>query len=126
MPHVETHRFGPGQYESLVLRTWISKVDGDNRRLSARLEGAYTVYCGEGNEHDAPIAEGVDAWSSELHATEDMESTPFLLFEIHHFGDDQEARYTVADRLIYIVADRLMEFALEDWEDPCTDDGEEN
>lgn len=116
MPHVKTHPFGPGQYESLVLKTWISKVEGSSfnrrERVTGRLEGVYTIYCGEGNEHDFEIKEDISAWNTEVLVGEiGLESDAFLLFEIHNFINKVDA--------IYEIADRLMNNALEDWFDPC-------
>lgn len=114
MPHVEEHRFGPGRLESLVLKTWVSKVNHhSDRRLTGRLEGTYTVYCGEGWEHEVTIKEDISAWASEI-LMGNTETDVHLLFETHHYMGNPDARYTIADRLV--------EYALEDWSDPCTED----
>ncbi len=113
MPHVkEHHRFGPGQYESLVFKTWVTKVEGFGRqRVTGRLEGTYTIYCGEGNEHDFDVKEDISFWNTEIQAEAGFESDSFLLFEIHNFINKVDA--------IYEIAGRLVNYALEDWSDPC-------
>ncbi len=112
MPHVNEHKFGPGQYESLVLKTWVSKVDGYARqRLTGRLEGTYTVYCGEGNEHDFNIKETIGHWNHEINYEPGLETDATLLFEIHHNSDTVDARHELAGRIV--------NYALEDWSDPC-------
>jgi len=107
MPHVEVNKFGPGRYESLVLKTWISKHDGSNKRITGRLEGTYTVYCGEGNEHDFEVKEDIVYWASETGPDTDA----LLLFEIHNLLTTVDAPYELAGRIV--------NYALEDWSDPC-------
>ena len=108
MPHVSEHRFGPGQYESLVFKTWVSKVEGSRERVTGRLEGTYTVYCGAGNEHDFDVKEDISSWNGEAL---EPDTDAFLLFEIHTFINKVDT--------IYDLADRLVNYALEDWDDPC-------
>ena len=112
MPHVREHPLGPGQYESMTFKTWVSKVDGYGReRITGRLEGTYTVYCGEGNEHDFEVKEDMSFWNNEIAYGDGLESDSFLLFEIHHAMDSVNA--------VYEIAGRLAGYALEDWSDPC-------
>ena len=114
MPHVKEHqRFGPGQYESMTFKTWVSKVEGYGReRVTGRLEGTYTVYCGMGNEHDFEIKEDISFWNTEIETEVDgLESDAQLLFDIHNLINKVDA--------IYEITDRLVNYALEDWDDPC-------
>lgn len=107
MPHVEEHTFGPGSLESLVLKTWVSKFDGSNRRITGRLEGTYIVYCGEGWTHEVEIKEDTSAWASETGLGTDA----LLLFELHNLLSKEDVKYEIANQLV--------EYALEDWSDPC-------
>lgn len=105
MPHVEEHTFGPGSLESLVLKTWVSKVNGSETQITARLEGTYTVYCGEGWTHEVRVKESESGWNSESFE----EST--RLFQLHNFMDEVDTKYEIANDLV--------NYALEDWSDPC-------
>lgn len=78
--------FGPGQYEDLVLVSWVDR----NHTRWVRAKGTYQVYCGYGDHHITSI---------------DIRSTL----------DDTE-RTTPWD-----VIEVLVEWALQDWSDPCDD-----
>lgn len=113
MPSINQHTFGPGSLESLVLKTWVSKVDNGKRRLTGRLEGTYTVYCGNGWTHEVEVSEQVSAWAGPPHQDEDRDE----LFETHYGFNDRDQTYNLVNRMV--------NYALEDFEDPCDDDGEE-
>lgn len=108
MPHVKEHRFGPGQYESMTFKTWTGKTTHGKFRVHGRLEGTYTIYCGAGWEHDTTIKEDISVWNTEVG---EMQSDSFFLFEIHNLMNSVD--------MIYDLADRLIGYALEDWDDPC-------
>lgn len=112
MPHVKENKFGPGQFESLVFKTWVSKVQGYGKeRVTGRLEGTYTVYCGEGNTHDFDVKETISYWNTEINYEAGLETDGALLFEIHNFINKLDH--------LYEIAGRLVNYALEDWSDPC-------
>jgi len=101
MPHTTVQKFGPGSMESLTLTTWVSKREGDNLRYKARLEGTYTVYCGNGWEHDVQIKEETSGW---LH---EMDQTGATIAKIEATGEAHE------------FVGEMINWALEDWFDPC-------
>ena len=108
MPNVKTYNFGPGSLEGMTLSTWVSKREGDLKRVSARLTGTYTVYCGMGWDHQIEIAEKTSGWNTEQHAEA-------VMIVALHSGSDKETE------LKHEVAELLVDYALEDFEDPCED-----
>ena len=97
--------FGPGSLESLHLKLW---RENDAEQVTARLTGGYRVYCGNGNEHTV-----------EIEVDHSVPTTNFLgrqIWRVYHLGDD------VGDP--ESIARELLEFALEDWSDPCEGDHE--
>jgi hypothetical protein len=101
-----THRFGPGSLEQIELIA----APASHQRFTAgptapghtqvRVQGAYTVYCGMGNEH-----------------TEWIRTPAFCLGcgEVNAATlDDLDWDPGLED-----IAAELVEWALEDWADPC-------
>ena len=97
-------RFGPGSLESIAVRTW-TVPRTERKRLKARVEGVYTVYCGAGWQHNVAIRQEFTGWVNEKPFHEDVRA----LFDAH--GGDEVAAATLAERAI--------EYQLEDWFDPC-------
>lgn len=96
-------RFGPGQYESLTLRITCRRRQEETARLRANLEGTYTVYCGNGSEHQVAVKEMSDIWTSE--------SGDEARLVAAAYGGDVDAAHELAGLLV--------DFALEDYIDPC-------
>ena len=86
------HHFGPGRLESLTL---YERTGRNPRRHQYRIEGTFTVYCGNGWDHSAYLN---GMWA-------DVRS-------LVDYGLDD---ITDVDR----IADILVEWELEDWFDPC-------
>ncbi len=101
MPHVKKHTFGPGVFESMTLTTWVGKSEGKAKRWHARLEGTYTVYCGNGNEHGQEIKITEIEWSSSDSA----------LGRVIAYAHEEEVNLELVDN--------MLNWALEDWSDPC-------
>ncbi len=99
MPNTRTHTFGPGIFESFTLTTWVGKSVGKLKRYHARLEGIYTVYCGNGNEHDQEIKITEAEWSNT--------------------SLGREIAYTHEEDVKLELVDNMLNWALEDWSDPC-------
>lgn len=104
MAHTTTHTFGPGSLEDVKLKSWVSKREGDARRITLTLTGTFRVYCGYGYEHTVKIDIRDGAWTTEVGQwTTDIVAA--------HGGDD-EAAWKLTDVLIQMALD-------EGWEDPC-------
>lgn len=101
MPHTRKHTFGPGSLESMVLTTWVEKKTEDNVKYKARFKGRYTVYCGNGWEHDVEIDETESGW----------------LHEMGSIGRDIMNAHENGVALDFVG--NLIDYALEDWFDPC-------
>lgn len=93
------HTFGPGSLERLVLERRGVRLDDGHPQVQARLSGVYVVYCGEGWDHQVPIATD---WvpTSDLGPFSDRDTSEWR---------DREAH-------------ALVEVALSDWADPCQAD----
>ena len=103
----KTVRFGPGAHESLWVRVWTARGSGGDR-LKGEVFGSYRVYCGAGNEHAEEIREEFSGWRAERSGHEEAD----LLWRIRE-GDEEAA---------YGLADLAVQYALEDWTDPCEDE----
>jgi len=109
-------KFGPGSLEGVTLRVWAHRRDADH--LFGRLEGWYTVYCGAGNDHQVAINEVHDGWKSRGGAKYNLDGElPGLLAADDWLGSAFQGIQGAADNL----AAQLIEWALEDWVDPCED-----
>lgn len=106
-----THRFGPGSLEQIELiaapashqRFTHGAIEPGHTQV--RVYGAYTVYCGMGNEHTEWI------------------STPAFCLGCNDLNlEGDPAGYTTR---LDEVADELVQWALEGWIDPCTEEGED-
>ncbi len=114
MRRVKSFKFDPGSLESVELRMWVvpgSRHGDQSPLIKARATGSYRVYCGAGWEHRADI--------DEQH-----------LFNLERPSVDIEERLTAAwtsgDRdAAHDAAHQLVEWALEDWADPCDEWGDE-
>jgi hypothetical protein len=93
-----TFRFGPGSLESLELRTWTVRRNGDARQLRGELVGTFVVDDGFGQTRVA-IAERANGWTSE--PAEESQ-----LLTAARNGDEDAA---------LDLACQLLEWALEDW-----------
>lgn len=114
MSRVKSFRFDPGSLESVELRMWVvpgSRYGVQSPLIKARAMGSYRVYCGNGWEHSTDI--------DEQH-----------LFDLERPSDQVEERLAAAwargdEDAARDAADQLVEWALEDWADPCDEVGEE-
>ena len=95
---VRSFRFGPGSLESLELRTWTVRRNGDARQLRGELVGTFVVDNGFGQTRVA-IAERADGSS-----TEPAETSQLLTAARN--GDEDAALE---------LADELLGWALDDW-----------
>jgi hypothetical protein len=109
MSRVRRFRFGPGSLESAELRMWA--VPRCPWLVKARAVGTYQVYCGSGWEHTVEIDE---AHSFDAEPTPGDTDEPFAT--TWTTGEPDAARR---------AAWQLVEWALEDWTDPCLDDSDE-
>lgn len=102
MPRTRTQTFGPGSLEGVTLKTWTRRSESDgSKMIKGKIEGVYTVYCGEGWEHDVEIDIDVSGWTSEEH--EDAQ----MVVDAH---EGHNAFFFVAQEI---------DFFLYDWIDPC-------
>lgn len=108
MPNTKQHLFGPGSLEMIRFDLWSSKVEAqdDGRRalrIKGRLVGQYDVFCGTGSMHREHIHIEDSVWSTEVSRYTDD-------FIAARSGDPEAARR---------IAETLIEWELEGWEDPC-------
>lgn len=114
MSRVKSFRFDPGSLESVELRMWVVPRTRRSDRgplIKARATGSYRVYCGGGWEHSADIDErhlfGLESPSDQV-------------------GERLAAAWNRGDRdAAWHATHQLVEWALEDWTDPCTEVGSE-
>lgn len=107
MGRVRSFRFGPGRLESMRLRMWaVPRRDPSHaKNVRAEAVGVFTVYCGAGWEHQVDI--------EERHT-----------FDIDRPADDLDHRLAAAwkdsdDDAADDATSQLIDWALEDWSDPC-------
>lgn len=91
--------FAAGSLESLTLRVW-ARPRTYGAIICARLEGAYSVYCGNGWEHTTQVCERL----------EETAAGDSALARLQRTRDDADA---------YAVAEEILAYALEEWSDPC-------
>ena len=102
---VKTYDFSPGRLERLTLTVWrIPRSDGVIR---ARLTGQAYVACGAGNEHYPQV--DIDLVTHPSNPGTNAEDAAAAI------AGDPEAALELAER--------LEEWALEDWFDPCEAEG---
>lgn len=99
-------RFGPGSLESLDLRVW-SRNRTYGAVLCARVEGTFRVYCGAGSEHTVEISERLEAPRA---SAERDETAAWLVAARDDRSEDAACE----------LAHLLVNYALEDWSDPCS------
>ena len=95
--------FGPGSLESVTLRVYTHRRDQEH--LIAKLDGSYTVYCGAGNSHTVSIKEEMHGWT----------------MGTQEFDRWMKAAYAGVEGQAQQIADQLIEWALDGWEDPCSE-----
>jgi len=108
MSRVKSFRFDPGSLEWVELRMWVmlrSRGGGQSPLIKAHAIGSYRVYCGSGWEHSADI--------DEQH-----------LFDLERPSGEVEERLAAAwtkgdSDAACDAAHQLVEWALDDWADPC-------
>lgn len=109
------YSFGPGSLESLTMSVYAERLKGlmaddahQYRLITVKLDGFFSIYCGNGCEHLTVI--------SELYVTtvsmDDRSRDPFERRVLTLVTDDDP--YEADD-----LAHCLVENALEDWSDPC-------
>lgn len=103
-----THTFPPGSLESMTVRTTVLRRDQVTRAAlySVTVSGYYAVYCGMGNAHLVRVNERDTVWSTN---TRDKRT---VTVGAAHFGSSGAAEE---------VARMFIEYALENWYDPCED-----
>jgi hypothetical protein len=106
-----TYRFGPGSLEQIELiaapashqRFTVGPTDSGHTQV--RVRGFYTIYCGMGNEHTVRIRGMAYCLGCEAD---------------NFVGVELDGRVTDLDE----IAAQLVEFELEGWFDPCTEEGD--
>jgi hypothetical protein len=106
---VRSFRFGPGRLESMRLRMWAVPRRDPSHTKAVRAEavGVFTVYCGSGWEHQVDIEE---------RHTFDLDR-PADEIDRHLASAWREGDEDAADD----ATSQLIDWALEDWADPCLD-----
>ena len=97
---VRSFRFGPGAFESLELRAWTVRRNGESRQLRAELVGTFVVDNGFGQTRVA-IAERADGWTSEPNAESQ-------LLTAARNGDEDAAFELASDLLNWALDDALL------------------
>jgi hypothetical protein len=111
---VKSFKFDPGSLESIELRMWVaphSRGGGSGPRIVTRATGTYRVYCGSGWEYTADI----DERHQFLLDRPDGEVDEWLATAWNK-GDVDAAHDAAAE---------LVEWALDDWNDPCAETEDE-
>lgn len=110
----QTFAFGPGSLESVTLKVYTHRRDQEH--LVARLEGTYTVYCGAGNSHTVSINE-------QMHGFEPKQPVGCLLTAYQQLEFDRwmSEAYRGVEGAARMIADQLIEWALDGWNDPCSE-----
>ncbi len=103
MKAVTTLTFGPGSLESLTLVITSTDRITHPRHFRARLTGSYSIFCGMGNEHTIEI----DA-DEEMYETDKGEM-------VDHIRRAREGDIAAKEAFAHI----MIEWAVEDWFDPC-------
>jgi hypothetical protein len=114
MGRVKSFRFDPGSLESVELRMWMvprTRRSDAGPQIKAHASGTYRVYCGSGWEHSADI--------DERH-----------VFDLDRPSDQVDERLASAwsrgdTDAAWDATHQLVEWALEDWTDPCAEDADE-
>jgi hypothetical protein len=113
MSRIKSFRFRPGSLESIQLRMWAvpRRHESHPSQVKAQAIGVYRVYCGQGWEHLV----GVD----EQHT-----------FDLERPADEVDRQLAQAWRrgdgdVAADAAAQLVEWALDDWIDPCRSEDEE-
>ncbi len=112
MSRVKSFRFGPGSLESVELRMWAvpRRYEGLMKQVKAQAVGSYRLYCGRGWEHQVDIDEA-------------------FTFDLERPVDDIHRRLAAAwagrdDGAAFDATGQLVDWALDDWTDPCGVDSE--
>lgn len=102
-----TYTFGPGRFEDLKLRVY-RRVRRDTDHIVAKCVGSFKVYCGAGNTHTVSINE-------EMHGLmgAPQEFDQMMQRAVSGPGNEDTA---------YELVEQLVEWALQDWSDPCEED----
>jgi hypothetical protein len=99
LSRIKYYDFGPGRMERLHLAVWtVPKAEG---LLKAKLTGQAYVACGAGNEHYPEV-------ELEYFGHPKNAGSADLIAAVN--GDEEAATR---------IAEKMEEFALEDWFDPC-------